>query len=181
MKSRKTKALLLGLYNLIAVAILFIAISDMSSKAQEVKRLKSLNLRQINSEIKIIESNIKNYEKQNAYLKKLFPDDTGFIQFIKEIDSLKKEGSVAQFSFASNDIVIDQTKNIGLPINIEFQGSKEKVNQALQKVLTLPYLFRPITTEIRITTETKEEDKQSEVVVIKLGGFLYVAETINQN
>ncbi len=165
---------ILVLVDLICLLLIFIFLSILPAKAQEAKKLKSLSLKIQAAKEKLINPAELVSEKQIADLQAVFPKDEGLVNFINEIDSLKKQGLVNQFSFASEKPVKDKNGYLVLPIVIQFSGSEAEVNYGLNKILSLPYLFRAINVEI---SKVPNEDKVS----LKYGGVLYINEKNNTN
>lgn len=150
-----------------------ILLGNISDKSRQIKRGRSLKINTTEINNKFVEADLESHKIDAEKIKVLFPDDTQLINFVREIDTLKKEGVVTSFSFASDNTVQDKTGFIGLPVIIEFKGSLVKVDEALNKIQSLPLMFRAITTELRRLPDN--------IVTLKYGGFLYVDEKFNQN
>lgn len=164
-----------GAVDLICVLMLIVLLRFLPRKAEEIKNLRSLGLKAaIQTDVKKVEAEIAGSKLKTDKLKAFFPDENGLIDFVKEIDKLKKEGVVTHFSFVSNSVVLDKTKLEGLPMVIEFRGNLSQVDQALQKLQEAPFLIRAINVQIK-----KEADKDS--FDLKYGGILYVSETFAKN
>lgn len=167
------KVAFLLVLNLIFFLSTVILLQNISNISLEIKKGRSLktNVAEINN--KFVEADLESHKTDAEKLKILFPDDTQLINFVREIDTLKKEGVITSFSFASDNAVKDKTGFVGLPVVIEFKGSLVKVDEALNKIQSLPIMLRAITTELRRLPEN--------IVTLKYGGFLYVDEKFNQN
>lgn len=163
-----------GVINLICLILIFVIIGELPEKALELKNL-------INSQVKAEESkrvNISDLEIQSNRekadkIQNLFPDDSGLIDFIKLIENRKEQGSVVNFSFASQEPVRDGTANLGIPVVIEFRGTWQEIDRDLQEIQSSAYLFRPITIEAKPRIEEN-------VIEFMYGGFLYVDESLEQ-
>ena len=103
-------------------------------------------------------------------LQTIFPNDTGIVNFVKEIEKLKAGGIVRGISFVSQEAVRDKTKALGIPFVIELEGSWADIDATLTTIQKLPYLFRAVTVETNINEEG--------IVNYKYGGFLYVDESL---
>lgn len=165
---------ILGTINLLCVLIIVLLLGILPQKAEELKNLRSLNIQNASQlDTDSLEFEILDSQTKVEKLKALFPDDTGLLEFIKEIDKLKTEGLVTNFSFTSNDPVKDKTKFSGLPIVIEFKSSWIQIDSALKRLEALPFLIRAINLEIREAGEG--------LIILKYGGILYVDKTFNGN
>jgi len=164
--------LIIGLVDLVCLFVLVLLLGILPQKAEELKTLRSLNtknsLQKTNNEIMAeIASGKIIIDKLAAF----FPDENGLVKFTEQIDKLKNQGVVSYFSFASNEVVQDKTKYIGLPIIIEFQGTAQQVENGLKSIQSLPYMLRTIDIEI------KKQDEEK--VNLRYGGILYVNENFS--
>ena len=164
--------LIIGLVDLVCLFVLVLLLGILPQKAEELKTLRSLNtknsLQKTNNEIMAeIASGKIIIDKLEAF----FPDENGLVKFTEQIDKLKNQGVVSYFSFASNEVVQDKTKYIGLPIIIEFQGTARQVENGLKSIQSLPYMLRTIDIEI------KKQDEEK--VNLRYGGILYVNENFS--
>lgn len=169
------RELTLGVINLVfAVALAYLLI-QLPQRAAEVKVLRGSEL-DISEDggFKINKFELdKNKEKADRLIA-LFPDEQGLLTFVDEIEKLKREGSVVDFSFASKDPVVDKTNNFGIPMVIELKGTWGQIDQDLQKIQKLPFLFRPVSFNAGLI-----EDEG--VIDLRYGGFLYVDESLEKN
>ncbi len=168
------KEIILAVINIVFIALLIVFLLRLPSAATELNNLRTTDIRSsTKGDFEINELELKASQEQSDRLKTLFPNEEGIINFVDEIEKLKVDGTVTDFSFASIDAIQDTTGNYGVPIVIVLNGSWEQIGTDIQKIQKLPYLFRPI----NITAEPKEEG----VIELKYGGFLYVSESIGKN
>ena len=167
------KAAALALVNLVAVSGIIIIVSRLDSKAQEIKRLRSVQLTASKGgeAHSALRAEVEAAEEKRSELIKYFPNSEGLITFVEEIDKLKAEGILVGFSFANEVPVKDKTGALGLPVVFELSGNWEQVGATIQKIMSLPYMLRAILFE----AETSPEDPT--LVQVKFGSFLYVDKT----
>ena len=104
------KAVILAVINLIAVAAIVFLLDRLEIKAQEVKRLRSIQLSATRGEpFAALRADVEVAETKTDELVKYFPDSQGLIAFVGEIDKLKAEGVVTGFSFANEEPIKDKT------------------------------------------------------------------------
>jgi len=170
------KAAILAVINLIAVAAIILLVDRLELKAQEVKRLRSIQLSASHGEpFSALKTDVEAAEAKTDELVKYFPDSQGLIVFVGEIDKLKAEGVVTGFSFANEEPIKDKTGSFGLPVLIELKGSWSTVDNALVRIMSLPYILRAI--RIDVSPALNEPG----LIDFKLGGFLYVDKNFSQD
>jgi Tfp pilus assembly protein PilO len=164
------RAAVLAIINLIAVAAIVFLMGRLELKAQEVKRLRSLHLGGASNQdpFSTLSAEIEGSETKVNELVSYFPDSQGLIAFVGEIDKLKAEGVVTNFSFAKEEPIKDKTGALGLPVVIDLRGTWPQIDSALGRIMSLPYFIRTI----RVDAAPSQED--SSLVDFKFGGFLYV-------
>jgi Tfp pilus assembly protein PilO len=174
-KKRSVNMLLVFLViNLLMFAACLYFLYVLPQQARDLKQAKDEALRiQESSKVDVtgleIVQNKQNWEKLQAY----FPDEVGVIKFITDLESLKKNETIKDMSFVSQNAVKDKTGSSGIPFIMEIEGSWEKVNTALKEFYKLPYLVRVI--NIDVTT------LDGDIVNFKYGGFIYVSEALSKN
>jgi hypothetical protein len=170
------KAAILAIINLLVVAAIVFLLNRTSLKAQEVKRLRSIEVSASHGEpFSALKTDVETAEAKTSELVKYFPDSEGLITFVGEIDKLKAEGVVTGFSFANEEPVKDKTGALGLPVLIELRGSWTTVDSALGRIMSLPYLLRTIRVEASFVPD------ETGLIDFKLGGFLYVDKNFSQD
>lgn len=167
------KILYLGMINLVGLMILIIILTNLSSKAVANKKLKSLAIKASQTNLETVQTEVAATKEKNDKLIAIFPDEDGLINFIKEIDGLKKDKQLVQFSFATDNLVKDKTGYLGLPLVFEFKGNSNQINSALTTLDKLPFFLRPINIDIRHTS--------AEEISLKYGGILYVSQKYSQD
>ena len=169
-----TGHLLVGFINLVLIIVTFLILSNLSTKAADLKKIKNDELDAMAS-TKVqpsdleIKSNTEKIDKLNA----LFPNESGLVNFVKEIEKLKTGGIIKGISFVSQEPVRDKTKYLGIPFVIEAEGSWEQIDASLSEIQKLPFLIRAVTVEVNVTEE--------KLVNLKYGGFIYVDESLAKN
>ncbi len=162
------KDIILGIVNFISIVIFVIILINFPKKSQELKKLKIEEIRNstvVGLEISEIEAALPKTEEISQY----FLDESGVVNFVNDIELLRTEGgSISKVTFASQKAVTDKTGNMGIPIVVELVGNWYSIDNDLQKIDKLPYLFRPVKVEVSYD----EEDPQ--MVIYKYGIILYV-------
>ena len=170
-----TKDIILGVINLVFLLGLTYLLTKLPIRASELKTLRNLDVKTSNTvALDTREFDIESSKEKSDRLKSLFQDEQGIIEFVNEVEKLKVDGGVVDLYFASANPVRDKTNSFGVPIVIQFAGSWEAIDNDLQSIQNLPYLFRPIEVEIR-------ESTVDGVVELEYGGFLYVDKSLEKN
>lgn len=164
------KIAILGFFDLICFVVLLWLLNQLPVKAENLKKLNNLKIKNLSSNTSTIESEIMVNKTKSEKLQVLFPDETGLVNFIKEMERLKSEAVIADFSFVSNKVLKDKTGLYGLPFTFELRGKKETLGQALAKIDKLPFMTRAVDIEIKKLDE-------EEGFIFKFGGLLYVDES----
>lgn len=169
------KDLLLAVINLgFIVAIVFL-LGKLPIRAGELKALRNADLKMTaKGNIDITELKIESSKEKADRLFVLYPNESGLIDFVKEIDKLKEAGLVTRFSFASERAVKDQTGYFGIPLIIDFLGTWEQVDSAISTIESLPYLIRVVNIDVK-------PQEESNLILFKYGAFLYVDESLAKN
>ena len=137
------------------------ALNKARSDEQRVKESKNVDVTGL--EYKPTKDNV---DKLNSF----YPEESGVIKFIEDVERLKNDGVIKDFSLVGQNAVKDKTGGYGLPFIVSVQGSWENINTGLQALQNLPYLIRAINIEARIVDEG--------VTDFKYGGFLYVSDNL---
>jgi hypothetical protein len=169
------KDVILGVVNFISIVFFVILIINFPKRSQE---LKSLKIQEIKNETAAnMETNEIDFVKPKTdEMNRMFLDESGIVNFVNDVELQKTEGgAISKVSFASQKAVTDKTGNYGVPIVLELTGNWEAIDADLQKIDTLPYLFRPVKVEIGY------DEENPEVVIYKYGIFLYVKESLGKN
>lgn len=183
-KSTKTetknrlKAFFLGgpfliLLNVLAIGATIFFIISLSNKANELKRIKNeiLDADKISS-ADIVDLELKsNLLKSNALLS-LFPDESGLVRFISEIEQGKARGVITDFYFANQDAVRDKTGNFGVPFVLQIEGTWEQIDQELQDLQKRDFIIRTITFAV--------DARDSSKIRMDYGGFIYVDDRLGK-
>jgi len=163
-----------GVLILALMTLTVIILSSLDSKAQELKKLRNEALdAQASSRVEKEDLDIKSIQENVEKINSLFPNETGLVNFVREIEKMKEGGVVKGISFVSQDAVRDKNKYLGIPFVIDMEGSWESIDLALQGIEKLPYLVRTITVEARVS--------EGGGVNFKYGGFIYVDESLAKN
>jgi len=171
----RKKIIAINVVNVILVIASIYYLRKMPNQAEKVKELRSAKLAtEESSDVVILESDIEKNKEKIEIIEKVFVNDEGFLELLTSIDQLKLEGTVTDFSFPVTRPIADSTKNIGLPMSLTFRGNLEQINNGLAKVLSLPFLIRPVNVEVATP-------ENSESLTVKFGGFLYTNENFNKN
>lgn len=169
----KLSIILLGLANMALIVSIFVVLNDLRSGAQELRELRGIGVEGLSSqEIAALEKEIATTKESVERLSKHFTDDESLVNYVKETDRLKRDGTVVNFSFATNDVVRDKTGNPGWPVALTFEGSWQDVDRDLRIIQGLPHFQRAIEIEINRLEEGR--------VNLRYGGILYAKEEKNR-
>jgi len=174
--SFKTSVVIVIVINLLALGFLFYVLSNLKGEAINLKKLRSASIdAQEKSKVEVADLQIRSYIDKSDYLMSLFPDESGLIDFVKEIEKLKNEGVVKNFAFANEDAVRDKTKVLGIPFILRMEGTWEQIDSDLEKMQNMPFIVRAVTLDIKV----KEEE--TNLIDFRYGGFIYVDESLAKN
>ncbi len=173
-KRLTTRAVVVLGINLVGIITLMIILGKLPAKAAELKGLKNsiLTVEQ-SSEVNFADLELKSNKELAEKLLVLYPDEVGLINFVQEIEKLKKQGIVTNFSFANQTPVRDRTKYLGIPIAIEIKGNWHQISDVLVDLQELAYLFRPV-------SMSTQPDSENGLIKVRYGGFLYVDESLEK-
>ena len=167
--------LLLGLINVIIIIVLLFVLGQLPHKASEVKVARNRQIKNISGgDVEAVKREIERNSIKIQVIRDLYPDQTEVISFVNAIDSLKEEGTLVNFSFASEAPVVDRLGFKALPVVITISGDVDSIRSGLSSIDNLPYVLRPVTVEM-----TRSEDETS--FVLQYGGVLYVSESFEEN
>ncbi|MBU0570007.1 hypothetical protein KKB40_04470 [Patescibacteria group bacterium] len=167
--------IILGIINLISLALLIIILTKFPDKAQELKELRIQNVKNESSvSFEFVE--IEASKEKTHQLEDLFLDEAGIVNFVGRVEELKTEGgAIDKITFASQEVTKDKTGNYGIPVIIELNGTWESIGQDLQEIQKLPFLLRAISINA-------EPDKDRDgMIKFGYGGFLYVDTRLGEN
>ena len=165
--------IILAAVNIVTFVILALLLVRLPKEAQELKKLRNEST-QPNDNISLQLNDIELNRQKAEKLQGLFLNDSGVVDFVKDIEGLKASETVTKLSFANQKAVKDQTGNFGIPVIIEMSGNLEEIERDLEKIENLPFLFRPVSVEMQPAAEEVELE-------LKYGGFLYVQDELGQN
>jgi hypothetical protein len=169
-----SKDVILGIANLISIALLLIILARLPSKADELKSLRKEEFQ--SNDVTLESPGFIDAKKKADDLGKLFLDDSGIIDFVSDLEKIKNEaGIVTKLSFVSPKAVKDKSGNYGLAVLIEMSGSWEDIATNLQKIDSLPYIIRPITVDIQ---KSKDDPR---MISYRYGLFLYTSPDLSGN
>ncbi len=161
------KDVILGILNVISIAVLIFVLIKLPLKAKELKDLRIERIKGQES-ISYKSFEIEEYKSKAEELEEFFLNEEKVIEFVNMASRLGK------VSFASQKPVKDITGNFGLPVVIELEGTRDDLDTKLQSIDNLPFLFRGVRVEI---SPLKEEG----MITLKYGLFLYVDENLGKN
>lgn len=169
------KDLLLAVINLSFIVAIVFLLGKLPIRAGELKALKNADFQvTARGNIDITELRIESSKEKAEKLFVLFPNESGLIDFVKEVDKLKEIGLITRFSFASEHAVRDKTGYFGIPLVIEFLGTWEQIDSATATIESLPYLIRIVNIDVK-------PQEESNLILFKYGAFLYVDESLAKN
>lgn len=163
------KVFALNIVNAILIVLISVFLSRLSVKAEEVKELRhKVLLSQESSEISFSKAEIERNRERISKIESLFANEQKILDLYAEMDVLKNEGVVTDFRLLNDKPVTDLGAK-ALPIFIGFRGGAERVNSAINKIYSMPYLIRPVRFELTKNTESGE-------IEVSYGAMLYVSE-----
>jgi hypothetical protein len=177
------------------IFVLFISLLSTIGKlpitASEIKELNTDRSAVSDEVISELEQQLVVAKPKADTIREYFPDESGVVDFIGEIDKLKAQGIIDSFTFASGEAVNDKTKSKALPFLVEVSGDKSKVSRAVESLQGLPYMIRAVNVEIVTLEVTETEDEEGNTVQVpdtsgnnlklKYGGLIYVDEDFGEN
>lgn len=167
--------ILLVIINVISLVFIFVLIVKIPEKAQELKVLRETTLKD-QAAVSFQLTDIFSYQNDLRLLDSKFLDESGVVLFVNDIESLKSPDSAIQkVSFTSQKPIRDRTGNFGIPVAVEMTGTEQQIENDIQNIQDLPYLFRTITFETRPSIENES------LIVGKYGILLYVKESLGGN
>lgn len=170
-----SKDIILGFINLVTIILLIVFLVKLPEKSTDLKKLKVEQLKGESASLLPISEITAARDKANE-IESLFLDQSGIVGFVDEIEKLKVEGSsIQKVSFASQKPIKDKTGFSGVPVVIEMRGSWEAIGTDLQKIESLPYLFRAASVDAATIPDNPG------VIDFKYGGFLYVNDELGKN
>ena len=166
----------LGIINLIFMVALGYFLANLPKKAESLKTIRNQKLQADSDDgTELGDIEIGSVQTQVGMLEVLFPNESGLINFVREIENIKLGGVVKEFSFSSINAVTDKTGNYGIPFTIVMEGTWEQIAEELFKLQEINFLFRPVKLKTKLVPE------QENVIELEYGGFLYVHESLGEN
>jgi Tfp pilus assembly protein PilO len=165
-----------GGFNFLGIAASVAILGNLSQKALELKKLRNAVAgAEKKKQVEVSDLQIPSVVEKSQALFSLFPNEPGLVDFVKEIEKLKNEGTITDFSFVNQEAVTDQTGTLGFPFVIKFSGPWEQVSEDLVKLQKLNYLVRAVNIDLKSSKDS------ADLVEFKYGGFIYVDQSFNQN
>lgn len=166
----KLKNVIFNVVNVVLLVILFFILNNIPKVATTVKQLRSESIvAQEEADISILSSELKRYQEKIDEVNSKFTNEDKFINFLQEVENIKRDGVLGEFSFPVSQTVKDSNGNFGFPVSFVFQGSQEQINSEVLRLLNLDFLIKPINVEVEVSSG-------SEIITLRMGSFLYVNE-----
>lgn len=163
------KEIALVVVNLLSIIFLFIILSQLSGKAEELQKLR-VDSTKDDGAVTFEYNQVVSYKPDLDKLSTLFLDDTGVVSFVSEVETLKgSDSSIQKVTFISQKPVKDRTGNFGIPAVIEMSGSWSQISSDLEKIQALPFLYRAA------TFDAKPDVLKPEIIIARYGVLLYVS------
>ncbi len=164
--SRSTRFIILGIINILLFAGLTIFIIKIGNLPET---LEQDSLTEINYDEGVLRSQLAANEERISFIENFIADEQRLVDFVGELDQMKKNGIVDNFSFVSNQKVTDKTSTMGYPIKISVNGDINKITQAIEEIQDLPYLFRPVSFDL-------SKNSNDNIYILDYGILLYINE-----
>lgn len=164
--------IILNSINILTLVLLIVILMQLNSKAEELNSLKSENVRlseNYNYNMDQVEENLQKAQE----LSDLFANDSEVIDFVSDVENLRDSGAIRSVRFSSPDPVIDRSGSYGRPIIIDLRGNWQQIDQAIDDIHSLPYLFRPVKVQIG------EQESTDGILEVNYGGLLYIEDPVN--
>ncbi len=180
------KDIILGIINIILIsATLFIVFVSLPAKSLEYNKLK-FDILKNDAGVTAQKNELEPHTDRAEDLAGLFLDESGVVDFVKAVEDIKKEEPViVKLTIPNQKAVKDKTGMYGIPVAIEMRGTWQEIDRALQKINTLPYLFRAAKFDVappRTVTSTGETIVVNpNVLDVTYGGLLYAKEELAKN
>jgi hypothetical protein len=158
--------------NILSVICLLFLIVELPKHALAAKDLRVQHIKNQSSQ-SVEYAEIASAKAKTDQLKKLFLDDSGIVDFVSSVETLKvKYPAIQRINFPSQENVKDRTGSIGIPVIIEMSGGQKDILDAMYAIESLPYLFRTMSVDVR---PSKDDPLIS---TVKYGGMLYVSDQL---
>lgn len=169
-----SKDIILGVINIISLILLVVLLVQFPKKAKELNNLRTERFKN-ESSLSFEFAEVEDYKTKKDKLEALFVDESGIVDFVKEVEKIKLEqGVIKKIAFVGQKVIKDRTGNFGTPIVIEMEGAWKQIDESILDINNLDFVFRPV----NITVGTTEEEG---VIAFKYGGFLYVDDRLGKN
>jgi Tfp pilus assembly protein PilO len=186
------RAAILGVVIFILLIALMTILGRLPLLADEIRNLSTESVSVSDENLDELRQQLAVAQPRVEQLSEYFPDESGVVDFIGEIDKLKAQGTIDSFSFASSDAVTDKSKSLSLPVLIVVTGDADKISSALGQIQSLPYIIRAVSVDIDAEagfTEVEGEDGEitqvpdtsGNTLKLKYGGLIYVDEDLGKN
>ncbi len=176
------RSVILNVLNLLLVIVTIFIFTKLEPLSTKIQGERTLELTAPNSsDSRVLQAELAENAGKLDELQSLFANEDRILEFVREIDVLKKEGVITRFSFESNDVAQDTTKNFGLKIAIDFTGDLQRINAAISKVNSLHFLIRTENIEILVDKGVSEDNTETITYTYRLRGILYVDENLSKN
>lgn len=171
-----TKIVVFNVVNVILVVIILFLVGRLPGEAEKVKNLRSEEIAaQESSSIGVLTSELEKNSSKIQELKDVFVDENQFISFVTSIESIRSQGILSDVTFPVVNPVKDGSGHLGLPVSIVARGNQDQLNLAIEEVLNLPFLLRPVNVNLEVVNQTEQ------TYILRLGLFLYVDEEFSEN
>ncbi len=167
------KVLIFSVIDFIFLILLAWFLTKLGPKTTELKKMKNLLVQAKQIDLDAIQKTLLENKEKSEKLATVLPNEDELIEFINQIDLLKKEKKINSFSFVADKPMKDKTGFFGLPLIIESKGSWQEINETLKSIDQLPYLIRGLNLEIKLLS-----DKE---IMLKFAGILYVSQNFVQD
>lgn len=159
--------------NLLLVGLTIFFVYSLNAKAVELKQIRNeiINADKISS-AQIVSSELQSNQKFSDALLALFPDESGLVSFISQIEKEREKGIITDFYFANPDAVKDRTGSFSVPFVLTMTGTWEQIDVELQFLQKLPFIIRTIT--------FKSVTLPDNTVEVDYGGLIYVDDKLGK-
>ncbi len=166
--SKKTLLLLIG--DLLALILLIVILVRTQKLASDIKDVRSQSAGFTPLNVERVKNEIATQKDSEKRLKALFPNELQIVDFISQVNQIKSDGILKNFSFPTDNVVRDKTSFTGLPILFTMSGKIQDIDNTLKRLNDLPYMIRSVDVKLTLAKDA------SASAILDYGGFLYVDE-----
>lgn len=167
-RGENRKLVVLLVVNVIGVLGTLGTLSILPEKGREIRELRNTSLQiSAGQDESALNRLLLEHDTSIRQLEATIPPESQVADVIAAFEQLKNNGTVTNFSFASDTVVRDRLGFSALPVLIETGGTDVEIENKVREITAVPYLVRIVTYEERPKVDSSERS-------VRLGGVVYV-------